>query len=138
MELPPICSASLESVTGRYKLTGHILPPPPVMMTFLSGCPRLQDVRVQFPNTPKEGTSVKIRCHCNTPWCMVPFEGRAEGLSDEPLWNVGDGLEEVGVRCVPRPISPQGVQAYTVLYTCHAPGPEQALKWGHVVMPGVL
>ena len=23
LELPPICSASLKSVTGRYKLTGH-------------------------------------------------------------------------------------------------------------------
>ena len=48
------------------------------------------------------------------------------------------GLEEVGVRFLPMPPSSQGVQAYTVIFTCHAAGPEQALKWGHVVMPGVL
>ena len=30
------------------------------------------------------------------------------------------------------------VQECSVLYACHAAGPEQAPLWGHAVMPGML
>ena len=110
LELPPVSSASLESVVGRYNLTGRMLPPPPVIMTFLCGCPRLREVRVQFSSTPKEGTSVRIRCRCNSPWCIAPFEKRGEFVDGSPS-DMHAGLEEVGVRFMPRPVSPQGVQA---------------------------
>ena len=49
-----------------------------------------------------------------------------------------NGQEEVGVRFLTTPASPQGVSPYTVLFTCELAGPEQAPKWGHVVMAGVL
>ena len=136
MELPPICSASLSSITGLYNLNPHA-PPPPVILTFLPGCTQLRDVRVQFYDRPGEGASVNIRCHCNSQSCIVPFEGRAEFTDEWPLY-VRPGLEEVGVRFLPAPASPQGAQPYTVLFTWHAAGPEQAPKWDHVVIPVVL
>ena len=138
-ELPPICSASLKTISGRFKLMCYdkVAPPPPVILTILPGCTQLRDVHVQFyhnySNMPKEfqrnlleGASVKIRCHCTSPRCIM-------------LLDACTGLEEVDVRFLPMPASSQGVvQAYTVIYTCHAVGPEQALKWGHVIMPGIL
>ena len=128
MELPPVSSASLKSITGRFELHSYEGPPPTVVLTFLPGCTQLHDVRVRvqlFDRVPKEGTSVKIRCHCSTRDSITPVDACA-------------GLDGVGVQFLPMPPSPQGVQAYTVIYTYHAAGPEQAVKWGHVVMPGVL
>ena len=139
--LPPICSASLESITGRYNLSGRSVPPPPVVLTFLAGCTQLRHVRVQFFDTPKAGASVKIRCHCISQSCIMPFEGRAEVVDefvDDLPWKRPAGREEVAVRFLPPPASPQGVQAFTVLFTWLAIGPEQAPKWGHVVMAGAL
>ena len=78
MVLPPICSSSLKSITGLCWLTDRTVPPPPVILTILSGCTQLRDVRVQCAGTSMEGASVKIRCHCNSQRCIVPFEGRAE------------------------------------------------------------
>ena len=135
--LPPICSASLKrSITALIKLPSRSAPL--VLLTFLSGCAQLRDVLVQIFDTPTEGASVKIRCHCNSESCIVPFVGHIEPIDDELPWDLTPGQEEVGVRLLPTPASPQAVQPYTVLFTCHAAGPEQAPKWGHVVMPGVL
>ena len=122
-ELPPICSASLKSVTGRYSNT---VPPRPVVLGFLPGCTQLRDVHVHFDHDPpREGTSVKIRCHCISERCIMPLDACA-------------GLAEVGVRFLPMPLTSQGVQAYTVTFTCRAPGPGQAPKWDHAVTPGIL
>ena len=121
-ELPPICSASLKSVTGRYSNT---VPPRPVVLGFLPGCTQLRDVHVHFyHDPPREGTSVKIRCYCISERCIMPLDACA-------------GLAEVGVRFLPMPLTSQGVQVYTVTFTCRAPGPGQALKWGHVVEAGI-
>lgn len=100
------------------------------MLTFLPGCTRLQKVlvRVEFVEAPMEGTAVKIRCHSASPTQIVPL-----GVHE----NVGR-FSTMGVRILPAPSSPQGVQGYTVLSSCHAAGPEQPLMWGHVVMRGVL
>ena len=139
--LPPICSASLKCITVRHRLLHRSVPHPQAILTFLSGCSQLRDLRVQFCNRPNEGASVKIRCHCNSQRCIVPFEGRAEKLIDElswPLLPLLGGQEEVGVRFIPMPASPQAVQPYTVLFTCHMAGREQAPKWGHIVMAGLL
>ena len=57
LRLPPICSASLESVTLRFRLTGKIAALPPVMLHFLPDCARLRDVHVGFySKMPKQGT----------------------------------------------------------------------------------
>ena len=130
--LPPICSASFQSFTGRYLSLGHAEPPQSVVLTFLAGCTQLREVRVQFLDTPTEGTSVKVCCHCNSQRCIVPFEGCAESIDRLP-----SNWVRVGIRFLPMPASPQGLQAYTVLFTGNAIGPEQAPKWGHVVMAGV-
>lgn len=128
-QLPQIRSASLKSVTGRFRLAGSKVPPLPVILTFLPECTELRDVQVKFDlytpkNMPVKGTSVKIRCHCTSERCIMPLDACA-------------GLDEVGVRFLPMPSS-QGVQAYTVTFTCHAARPKRALKWDHVVTPGVL
>ena len=125
LEIPPICSASLKSVTARYS-AGNRVPPPPVILSFLPACTKLRDVRVGFCTDgavagPGEGTSIKIRCHCTSRRCIMPLDACA-------------GLDDVGVRVLPLPPSSQGVQAYTVTFTCHAAGP----KWGHVVRRGFL
>ena len=137
--LPPIRSASLECFTGCYRRTGCKVPRPPVVLTFLPGCTRLRDVHVQLYNLRpdlEEGTSVKIRCHTSGQRCIVPLEERCELT----LWGAFAGTKQVtiGVHFLPLPPSPQGVQAYTVLFASHATGPEQAPKWGSVVVPGVL
>ena len=134
LELPPISSASLQTVSGRFHVKGLIVPFPPVILKFQPGCTELRDVHVQFfsyldppNNRPKitEGTSVKICCHSTSERCIRPFDACA-------------GVFEVGVRFLPMPPSSQDVQAYTVTFTCHAAGPEEALQWGHVVTPGIL
>ena len=139
MEVSPICSASLKSISGLCIVTGPTFPPAPVTLTFLPGCTQPRDVHVQFYHMLREGASVKIRCHCHSQGCIVPFEGHADLISDAP-WRWRAGLEEVGVRFLPTPAgaSPQDVQPYTVLFTWHTPGPEEAPEWGHVIMPSVL
>ena len=123
--LPPVCSASLKSITGRFKVIGH-KGPLAVVLTFLPGCTEVCEVHVQFYNNlPIEGTSVKICCHCTSQKCIMPLD-------------VGAGLEEVGIRFLPVPPASEGLQAYTFIYTCHAAGPQQPLKWGYAVLPGVL
>ena len=140
LELPPISSATLKSVTGRYSgycpfepypraWRGHKGPAPPIILTFLPGCTRLHDVRVHCDHKlQREGALVEICCHCSSQDCIIPLDA-CTGLV---------GSVEVGVQFLPMPPSSQGVQPYTVIYKCQAAGPEQALKWGHVVMPGVL
>ena len=127
-ELPTICSASLRSITGRFRLTGYRMPPPPVIINFLPGCTKLRVVLVQLHDNhhmPVEGTSIRIRCHCTSQRCIMPLDACT-------------GLEVVGVRFLPMLPASQVMQAYTIIFACHAAGPEQALNWYHVVVPGVL
>ena len=144
MELSPICSASLESITVCVDdLTGEpgdpdycIRPPlPPLVLTFLPGCTRLLKVLVQYGQCdPTNGSIIKIHCHCCSSMCIVPLNVHAclsGNVSTDPS-------NEVGVQFLPGPPGTQGVQWYTVLYACHAAGPQQPLVWGHVVMPGFL
>ena len=136
--LPPISSASLKSITGRYRLTGQSVLPPQVALTFLPGCTQLRDARVQFHDSlPKKGTSVKICCHSTSQRCIVPLEDCAEDF-DEDTIESGVMLEEVGIQLLPMPASPQDLQAYSILYSCHTNRPKQAPRWGHVVKPGIL
>ena len=121
----------------HFAIRSTSLSAPSLLLTFLPGCTQLRDVLVQF-ETPPEGASVKIRCHCDSECCILPFVGHAELFDDELPWDMPAGLEEVGVRLLPTPASTQAVQPYRVLFTWHAAGPEQAPKWGHVIMPGVL
>ena len=139
MELPPISSASLESVTVTVFKPSDEAPAPPLVLTFLPGCTRLQEVLVRIPKAyTVEGTAAKIRCHCSSPTCIVPLDvhpGTAENIGWE-----GDcsHLSIVGVQFLPGPPSPQDVPGHTVLHACHAAGPQQPLKWGHLVMHGFL
>ena len=81
MELPPMCSASLKSITVLYIRTYLGFPrPQPVILTILPGCIQLRDVHVQSDDRPFQGASVRIRCHCNSQGCIMPFEGHADGL----------------------------------------------------------
>ena len=137
MALPLICSASLKSITGLCWLTDLYARPQPLTMTILPACTQLRDVHVHFHDRPYEGASVKIRCHCNSQRCFVPFVRRSV-LIDEVPWSQRRGKEEVGVRFMPMPASPMGVQPYTVLFTYQPAGPEQGHEWGHVIMPDVL
>ena len=100
LELPPICSASLKSITGLNSLTGLEAPPPPVILTILVGCTQLRDVHVLFLNMPKVGTCVKICCQCHSRACMVSLEGHAASIDDPPSGSCA-GLSEVGVRLMP-------------------------------------
>ena len=131
VEVPPICSASLESIRVSWScfcethMLGVLKPSPrQVLLTFLPGCTRLQEVVVDFPGPPCEGAAVKLRCHCCSRRCIVPQEV-----------NAGAGSEVI-VNFVRVPSA--RVQDYTVLSACHAAGPEQAPLWGHNVMPGIL
>ena len=127
VEVPPICSASLENirVERRYPYR-HELPPSQLLLTFLPGCARLQEVLVHFPVRPFQGATVKLRCHCCSRRCIVPVNGCVGNHSD------------VIVKFLHMPSSEQGVKDYTVLSECHATGPEQAPWWGRAVMPGIL
>ena len=128
MELPAICSASLETFIVDVTIYLEEPPLPAVVLTFLPGCTRLQQALVRIGGAPTEGHAVKIRCHSASPTCIVPL-----GVHEDAR-----ARSEVGVRFLPGPPSPQGVQSYTVLCACHAAGPQQPLKWGHVVMRGVM
>ena len=134
LEIPPICSASLKSFTGRFYLMSHEGPPPPVILTFLPGCTQLHDVHVQVRynciTLPKKGAFVKIRCY-SSQQCIVPLEDCVRLINGFPL-------SEVAVRFLPVLPSSKGVMAYTVIFTCHATGPVRALKWSHVIKPGFL
>ena len=136
MALPPICSASLNSITMQYGLTGTHAPQP-VTLTSLPGCTQLRDVRVVVLHTPNNGAFVKIHCHCDSERCIVPVAGCAGVGFVEAPWGWRAGVR-VGVRLLPAPASPQGVQPYTVIFTGHATGPGHALKLGHIVMAGLL
>ena len=134
VELPPICSASLESIRvewGFYIRDG--LPPPQVLLTFLPGCIRLQEVVVHFVSPPFVGASVKIRCHCCSRSCVVP----ADPCNKTPEEVYAGAVNDVVVNFVHLPSSEQDVQECTVVYAWHAAGPEQARLWGHTVMPGI-
>ena len=140
MELPAICSASLESITVHVNMyaeeEGGLLQP--VVLTFLPGCTRLRQVLVQFDEEPTEGTVVNIRCHSASPTRIVPLGVHASQTGNVRT-HVYDGCFcEVGVQFLPGPPPPQGVQSYSIVYACHAAGPQQPLMWGHVVVPGIL
>ena len=140
VEVPPICSASLTSITVCVAVLDDLGPPlAPLILTFLPECTRLQEVVVQFGEFgPTNGSAVKIRCHACSSTCIVPLNVRAFSDNDERM-HVYDGpLSEVGVQFLPGPPPPQGVQRHTVLFAYHAAGPPQPLMWGHVVMPGFL
>ena len=127
MELPPICSGSLESLVFMDYEPQHSgdKSPLPVTLTALPGCIRLREVVVQRCFGSREGTVVKIRCHCRSQRCIVPLD-------------VGDGWNQrVGIQFLPSPASVR-VQGYTVLYTCRAAGPEQPPSWGCVVVPEIV
>ena len=144
MELPPICSASLVSISVTVDGEPSDEPPPPrvtpLVLTFLPGCTQLQQVLVQITDEDlTEGTTVKIRCHSGSPTCVVPMDVHARAAEQMRVYGYASGFSEVGVQFLPGPSSAQGVQrAYTVLYACHAAGPQQPLTWGHVVVPGFL
>ena len=142
VEVSPICSASLESIRVEWRTDLYRcceLRPPQLLLTFLPGCTRLQEVVVVVPfmDGPIEGAAFKIRCHCCSRRCIVPVAVYAKDswhsnivFEDEEMYAV--------VNFVHAPSSKQGVQACTVLYACHADGPEQDALWGHAVMPGIL
>ena len=126
-ELPPICSASLESIVVVYcddSDNSSLAPPPPVLLTLLPGCIRLQEVLVQHrARPPEEGSVVSICCCSSHPSCIVPL-------------HVGAGLgSKVGIQLLLVAPSMQAMRGYIVMFTCHAAGPKQPLKWDHVVCP---
>ena len=139
LELPAISSASLEIfivVVDMY--VEEEAPIPPMVLTFLPGCTRLQKVLVRLIEAPLEGTAVKIRCHACSPTCIAPLNVHASQTDRVCTLVYAGDFCEVGVEFLPGPPSPQGVQRYTVLWACHAAGPQQPYTWGHVVMPGFL
>ena len=141
-ELPPIHSASLESITfivDEPSWLSHGLPRPPPVLTFLHGCTRLQRVLLRLPKAYRtEGTAAKIRCHSGSQACVVPIDVHARAAECRRVLGYVGNFNEVCVEILPGPPSPQGVQSYTVLYTCHAAGPQQPLVWGHAVVPGFV
>ena len=139
LELPPICSASLKSITVGVDMLSEGGPPlPPLVLTFLPGCTRLREVVVRIGEyAPTSGTAVKIRCHACSSACIAPMDVKASGDSAR-IHDFDGPFSEMGVRLLPGPPSPQGVQSHTVIYACHAAGPQQPLVWSHAVMPGFL
>ena len=132
MELPPICSASLESIIVAVDVEPTDAAPPPqvapLVLTFLPGCTRLQQVLVRLSKVYlTKYTMAKIRCHSASPTRIKPL------LFDEAASQFT--TPTVGVQVLPGPPSPQG---YTVLHECPAAGPQQPFKWSHVVVPGFL
>ena len=135
MELPPICSASLESVTVELSLWGS----EDLVLTFLPGCARLREVLVRYGYTPPaKGTTVKICCHCSSQDFVWPLCVFAE--SAKP-WTVPSDtwadVKGVGIEWLPLP--PSRVQGCRVLFESHGFNylSEQQPMWGHFVMPGV-
>ena len=149
MELPPICSASLESITvtvDEERDDEDEAPPSrvaPLVLTFLPGCTRLQQVLVRLPSEDlTERTEAKVRCqiccHSGSPTCIVPMDVHARAAEHMRVHGDASYFSEVGVQLLPGPPSPQGVQRYAVSFVSRAPGPQQPLMWSHVVMPGAL
>ena len=140
MELPPICSASLESISVTAHDSSGEVPIPPLVLTFLPGCTRLQKALVRLPNgLTTEGTAVKIRCHCGSPTSVVPMDVHACAAEHRRVHGYACSFfSAVGVHFLPGSASLQGAPSYTVLHSCHAAGPQQPLTWGHVVMPGIV
>ena len=148
MELSPIRSTSLESITvtvleepSDEEPSDEPLPPrvAPLVLTFLPGCTRLRKVLVRlFNENLTEGPAAKIRCHSGSPTCVVPMDVHSRAAEHMRVHGYASGYSEVGVHLLPGPPSPQNVPGYTILYACHAAGPQQPLLWGHVVMPGLL
>ncbi len=66
----------------------------------------------------------------------MPVGGCASDYSTVPEEMYGDAVTGVGLKFVPMPSA--RVQECTVLYACHAAGPEQRPTWGHTVMPGMV
>ena len=139
MELPPICSASLESVTVEISLWSC----EDLVLTFLPRCARLREVLVRYGYTPPAaGTMVKICCHCSSQEFVRPLCVFAE--SAKPRTAPSDSwadVKGVGIECLPLPPSQLGVQGCTVQYKSHGSRlhylSEQQPMWGHDVMPGV-
>ena len=142
VEVSPICSASLESISVAGACYYRpALVPPQVLLTFLPGCARLREVHVQvvgFEGKPARGAAVKIRCHRCSQRCIVPVDGNANGNNKVPGEVCAGAVDDVVVNFLHTPSSEQDVQECTVLYAWHAAGPEQAPLWGRAVMPGIL
>ena len=122
IELPPICSASLESIEVVHDYH-YQASTPPVVLTLQPGCTQLREVLVQHSSAPQQGAVIKIRSHCRSE-SIVPLEVGALPR------------HSVGVRFLPGSV--WGAQWHTVLYACHAPGPGQPPRWGCVVVPEIL
>ena len=142
MKIPAIGSPSLEIVTVFSQETCRRVPPPPLLMTFLPTCFRLQEVRVQSWGEPPEGTAVKIRCYSCSPRNIVPLDAYARQAEAALLHPHSLLLHEVGAEFLPMPCSPldfpEGLEAYSIAYAYHAAGHEQPPVWGHVVMPDLI
>ena len=87
---------------------------------------------------PVEGAAVKIHGHCCSQRCIVPVDRHDNFYSKVPEKVYPGAGNDVAIKFLHLPPSEQGVQECTVLYACHAAGPEQAPMWGHAVMPGIL
>ena len=106
VEVSPICSASLESIRVEWQVDRRLEPPPSlVLLTFLPGCTRLQEVVVHFAGRYIKGAAIKIRCHCCSQRCIVPEEVHAGHHSDMIIMFLHPPLSEQGVQ-----------QEYTVLH----------------------
>ena len=139
VEVPPICSASLESIRVDWGLSIYReRPPPQVLLTFLPGCTRLQEVVVHFMGGRVKGAAVNIRGHCCNRGYIEPVDGYAsfdKSVLEEMYAGVVNGVA-VKFRHMPSP--ELGAEECTILCTCHAAEPGQASLWGHAVMPGIL
>ena len=138
VEVSPICSASLESIGVEWNFSHRPeLPPPQVLLALLPGCTRLREVAVHCGRAV-EGAAVKIRCHGFSRRCIAPVNGYAKYYNRMSEEEYTGTVRNVVVKYLEMPSSEQGVQECTVLYGCHAAGPEQLPMWGHAVMPGIL
>ena len=121
LELPAICSASLE----RFIVDGDI-PISSLVLTFLPGCTRLQKVLVQIYDFCSEGNAVKIRCHSCSPTCIVPVGAH----------QCAGHTSEVGVQLLPGTPLMQGVQGYTSCTYATLPDPSSHLCGVMLSFPG--
>ena len=137
VEITPICSSSLESISVEW---AHCYnperEPSQVLLTLLPGCARLQEVIVR--GKPGEGAALKIRCHCRSVRCIVPVDGYASSDNRVPEEVHAGNQDGIVVKFLHMPPSKQGVQDCTVLCACPAAGPDQARVWGHAVTPGIV
>ena len=144
MEISLMSSASLECVMVHFEsVPSDAVSPMTLILSFLPGCTQLREVSVRPMGKPPEGTAVKIRCYCGSPRCIMPVDvharqAEAARLPEPAELLYANPLNEVGAQFLPMPCTPQGVQAYTVVYVYHAAGPEQPPKWGHAVVPGYV